>query len=93
MADLGQLDIVFVIDSTGSMGSYLDSVKKNVVEIIQKISSLEVCKSVQMGLISYHDHCDSGKNEELHEICRSSKEIIIILMKSFAIGAIVRDIQ
>ena len=53
-----QIDVVFVIDATGSMGAYLESVKKNVVDIINKIEKLPSCQAVKMGLISYEDHCD-----------------------------------
>ena len=53
---LGQLDLVFVVDNTGSMGPYINEVKKKVLEIIRTIKKEELCHRLRVGLVSYRDH-------------------------------------
>ena len=57
----GEIDVVFVIDETGSMGSQISSVKQNVKSIVSTITSLPHCKSLRFGLIGYHDHEDGSQ--------------------------------
>ncbi len=53
---LGQLDMVFVVDNTGSMGPYIQNVKLKILEIIRTIKKEELCESLRVGLVSYRDH-------------------------------------
>ncbi len=53
---LGHLDIVFVIDNTGSMGPYIEQVKLRVLEIIRTIQKEELVHNLRVGLVSYRDH-------------------------------------
>jgi Mg-chelatase subunit ChlD len=53
---LGQLDIVFVVDNTGSMGPYIQNVKTKILEIIRTIKKEELCHRLRVGLVSYRDH-------------------------------------
>jgi Mg-chelatase subunit ChlD len=53
---LGQLDIVFVVDNTGSMGPYIHNVKTKILEIIRTIKKEELCHRLRVGLVSYRDH-------------------------------------
>lgn len=53
---LGQLDLVFVVDNTGSMGPYIQSVKSKILEIIRTIKKEELCHRLRVGLVSYRDH-------------------------------------
>ncbi|NHJ12879.1 MAG: VWA domain-containing protein, partial [Candidatus Thorarchaeota archaeon] len=53
---LGQLDMVFVVDNTGSMGPYIDNAKRKILEIIRTIKKEELCKRLRVGLVSYRDH-------------------------------------
>ncbi|MGY5875298.1 MAG: vWA domain-containing protein [Candidatus Thorarchaeota archaeon] len=53
---LGQLDLVFVVDNTGSMGPYINAVKTKILEIIRTIKKEELCKRLRVGLVSYRDH-------------------------------------
>ena len=53
---LGQLDIVFVVDNTGSMGPYIENVKLKIFEIIRTIKKEELCRRLRVGLVSYRDH-------------------------------------
>ncbi|UCE10282.1 MAG: VWA domain-containing protein [Candidatus Thorarchaeota archaeon] len=53
---LGQLDIVFVVDNTGSMGPYINAVKVKILEIIRTIKKEELVHRLRVGLVSYRDH-------------------------------------
>lgn len=53
---LGQLDLVFVVDNTGSMGPYIEVTKRKILEIIRTIKKEELCHRLRVGLVSYRDH-------------------------------------
>ena len=53
---IGQLDLVFVVDNTGSMGPYIQTVKTKILEIIRTIKKEELCHRLRVGLVSYRDH-------------------------------------
>ncbi|TIA79814.1 hypothetical protein E3P92_03075 [Wallemia ichthyophaga] len=52
------IDLLFIMDSTGSMGSYLDNATKNVIDICQSIIHSQKLigeSALRLGLISYRD--------------------------------------
>jgi Mg-chelatase subunit ChlD len=53
---LGQLDLVFVVDNTGSMGPYIEQTKSKILEIIRTIKKEELCHRLRIGLVAYRDH-------------------------------------
>ncbi len=53
---LGQLDLCFMVDETGSMGPYIETVKQKILEIIHTIRVKELCSSLRIGLVGYRDH-------------------------------------
>ncbi len=53
---LGKLDLVFLVDNTGSMGPYINVTKKKILEIIRTITKEEMCQRLRVGLVSYRDH-------------------------------------
>lgn len=54
-AVLPQLDLVFTMDCTGSMGSYIHAAKKNIQAIVVKLVQSEGY-DLRFGLIAYRDH-------------------------------------
>jgi hypothetical protein len=50
------LDVVFVIDSTGSMTPYIEEVKRKVISIITEIEEAAIAPSVDFGIVVYGDH-------------------------------------
>eukprot|EP00566_Odontella_aurita_P010231 CAMPEP_0113554894 /NCGR_PEP_ID=MMETSP0015_2-20120614/16409_1 /TAXON_ID=2838 /ORGANISM="Odontella" /LENGTH=435 /DNA_ID=CAMNT_0000456099 /DNA_START=137 /DNA_END=1444 /DNA_ORIENTATION=+ /assembly_acc=CAM_ASM_000160 len=50
-----ELDLVFVVDNTGSMGSWILSAQQNIQCIIRDIVASEA-SNVRFGLVSYRDH-------------------------------------
>ena len=55
------LDVVFVIDTTGSMESYIHEVRDNILKIMEDV--FEFSQGVRMGIIAYKDHGDEGEDE------------------------------
>jgi len=55
------LDVVFMIDTTGSMDPYIDEVKRNIIRIIENV--LEYSPKIRMGFVAYKDHGDEGEDE------------------------------
>lgn len=49
------LDLAFAMDCTGSMGSYIDSAKNNIVQIVDTIVASERI-DVRLAFIAYRDH-------------------------------------
>jgi hypothetical protein len=50
-----QLDLAFILDSTGSMGSYIASATQSIVDIVNEIVRSERA-DVRFGLVAYRDH-------------------------------------
>ena len=61
------VDFVFVIDSTGSMGAYISSVKKNLTAFCQYLQSKNV--NLNIAIIDYRDiTCDGADSTRIHSI-------------------------
>lgn len=50
------LDMVIAFDTTGSMSSYIDSVKEHVKELIPKLLSAN--PNMRIGVVAFGDYCD-----------------------------------
>lgn len=73
------LDLAFIMDSTGSMSSYITSVKQNIQLIVQEI--VESSKSdVRLALIEYRDHSPEDRTfvTRTHDFTES-----VFVMKSW----------
>jgi hypothetical protein len=72
------LDVVFMIDTTGSMDPYIEEVRRNIIRILENV--LEYSPKVRMGCIAYKDHGDEGEDEyyltKLLPLTFDRKEII-----------------
>ncbi|MFZ4439969.1 MAG: vWA domain-containing protein [Syntrophales bacterium] len=55
------LDVVFMIDTTGSMDPYIDEVKQNIIRIMENV--LQYSPKVRMGCVAFKDHGDEGEDE------------------------------
>ncbi|KAJ3218515.1 hypothetical protein HK099_005024, partial [Clydaea vesicula] len=52
-----QLDLVFIIDCTGSMQSYINKAKQSIRDVVAKIiQTQKKSLSLQLGLVAYRDH-------------------------------------
>lgn len=54
-----QIDLVLVIDETGSMGRVIEKVKEAIQNILERIAKFPHCASLRYGLVSYRDHSDN----------------------------------
>lgn len=52
----GELDLVFLVDATGSMGVYISQVQRRLLELVEAVRSSPLCKSLRIGVVSYRDH-------------------------------------
>merc|ERR1719379_2013853 len=51
-----RIDIAFVVDCTGSMGSWLTQAKKSIQKIIKDVNEKTQFKKVRFALVPYRDH-------------------------------------
>lgn len=52
----GELDMVFLVDETGSMGPYIQEVKQRLIELVAALQKAPLCRSLRIGLVTYRDH-------------------------------------
>src|SRR5690606_11855533 len=52
----GELDLVFLVDETGSMGPYIEQVKARLLELVAALRRMPLCRSLRLGLVTYRDH-------------------------------------
>ena len=53
------VELVFVIDTTGSMGGLIDGAKQKVWNIVNEVMKAPSKPEVRMGLVAYRDHGDA----------------------------------
>ncbi len=58
-ADYTQLDLVFLIDATGSMGDEIDKLKASMADVADQIAKLPAKPDVRYGLVAYRDRGDA----------------------------------
>ncbi|MBW2981136.1 VWA domain-containing protein [Candidatus Woesearchaeota archaeon] len=51
-----RIDVVFVIDSTGSMADEIRSVKTHIVKIVKEVQNGNPRPDIRVGLVTYRDH-------------------------------------
>jgi Mg-chelatase subunit ChlD len=54
------IELVFVLDTTGSMGGLLDGAKRKIWSIVNSLQSSPMRPNVRVGLVSYRDRVDSS---------------------------------
>ncbi len=59
------LDLMFIIDSTGSMGPWIDACKKEINSIIECIRSKYMNIEIRVSIIAYRDFCDDEHVQEV----------------------------
>lgn len=52
----GELDLVFLVDATSSMGTFIDEAKRRLLELIDALRASPLCRSLRLGLVTYRDH-------------------------------------
>ena len=54
-------DVLFIVDFTASMTSYMRAVKQNLIEVITGIQQAAGVKKIRVGLVGYRDYRDSER--------------------------------
>jgi hypothetical protein len=54
-----QLDVLFLLDATGSMGDEIDRIQLTITDIAERINQLEQRPDLRFGLVSYRDRGDA----------------------------------
>lgn len=57
--DKAKMEIVFVLDTTGSMGGLIDGAKKTIWSIINDISAAQPKPEIKIGFVAYRDKGDA----------------------------------
>ena len=55
------IDIMFIIDCTGSMGSWIEACKKEIKSIIDCVRNQHFNIQIRTSIVAYRDHCDGDK--------------------------------
>lgn len=53
---INDIDVVFILDATGSMGPYIDEAKRMITDITNKILRENTDLSIRVALVLYRDH-------------------------------------
>lgn len=76
----GMLDMVIAFDTTGSMSSYIDAVKKHVEELVPKLFKSN--PDLRIGIVAFGDYCDMpsknnfGKAYQVLDLTNNENEVI-----------------
>lgn len=57
--DKAKMEIVFVLDTTGSMGGLIDGAKKTIWSIVNDVSSAQPKPEIKIGFVAYRDKGDA----------------------------------
>ena len=52
----GNLELVFLIDETGSMGPYIQQVQRRLLSLIRAVERSPLCNDLRLGLVTFRDH-------------------------------------
>ena len=63
--DAETVDLAFLLDCTGSMGSYIESAKSSMKEIVRRVTRTNQGLKLRMAVVGYRDLCDSTRFEVL----------------------------
>ena len=60
-----ELDMMFIIDCTGSMGTWIEACKREIKAIIDCVRNQHFNIQIRVSVVAYRDHCDGNKIEEV----------------------------
>eukprot|EP00486_Rosalina_sp_Unknown_P006399 CAMPEP_0201575258 /NCGR_PEP_ID=MMETSP0190_2-20130828/20337_1 /ASSEMBLY_ACC=CAM_ASM_000263 /TAXON_ID=37353 /ORGANISM="Rosalina sp." /LENGTH=418 /DNA_ID=CAMNT_0048004651 /DNA_START=137 /DNA_END=1393 /DNA_ORIENTATION=+ len=85
--DYPELDLVFLMDCTGSMGSYIKKGKESIMNIVEKVKSSEKA-DVRFAYIAYRDHPPQDKTliTKVHKFTKKPQDMRNYLSKYKASG-------
>ena len=54
-----RIEVVFVLDTTGSMGGLIDAAKEKIWSVASTMASAQIAPDIKMGLVAYRDRGDA----------------------------------
>jgi hypothetical protein len=63
MENMTTLDMLFIIDATGSMAPVIAGVKRHIQDLVDKIQADETNSTIRLGLVAYRDYDDNPMYE------------------------------
>ena len=78
------IDIMFIMDLTGSMGGYLSETKRNIKKIVEEINEHNPGSKIRLGFVGYRDF-DTIEEKRNYEIIDFTENIdnFIVSLKNF----------
>ena len=89
MKDNSSLDIAFLVDCTGSMGSCIAETKKDIEQIVSSIKETFENK-VQLAFVGYRDHSDGHKMIECLQLTEDIAEFRTFVSGSLQTVVVIR---
>ncbi|GBB90864.1 hypothetical protein RclHR1_00180002 [Rhizophagus clarus] len=69
-----EVDLCFVMDCTGSMGSYISGAKKSIERVVDCMANMEPAVKIRIGFCGYRDHCDGFNRLQIFDFTNSPTE-------------------
>ena len=88
------VDIAFVVDSTASMGRYIQDVKNHVSEIVHKTIEKYPNSTVRVGFVAYRDYTEKEMNIEALDMTNNITKFIEFVgkLKAYAGGDVPENV-
>ncbi|KAF4132311.1 Alpha-kinase family [Phytophthora infestans] len=85
-AKANALDLVIVMDCTGSMGPWIDEVKSAIVSIIDNVKKDHPSANVRVGFVAYRDFCDGVKRLQVYHLTSDVAAVRKFIFRLAAFG-------
>jgi hypothetical protein len=85
---LENVNIVFIIDGTSSMGPYYQSVANSVKKIIEKNNDLSTNNKLRFGAVIYRDYADGNNAVQVERLTGNHQTIIDFILGVKAVGVV-----
>lgn len=88
------VDIVFVMDSTASMGHYIQDVKAHISEMAEDIVDRFLNCTVRVGFVGYRDFTEGEKRLEILNLTNQTDKFVEFVgkIKAYAGGDVPEDV-
>lgn len=80
------LDMMFIIDCTGSMGSWIEACKREIKSIIDCIRNQFFNIQIRVSIVAYRDHCDGNQIAEIFPFSQNIEACQQFIKKLVATG-------
>lgn len=80
------VDMVFMLDCTGSMGPYINSTKNDINTFARKICELHHQINLRLAFVGYRDHCDGSNRLSVLRFTKSVDDFTSFVSSQSATG-------